>query len=93
MNVSPLVTKNKYNVLPKEEICHHVSRSIDFTTVPKPFPYFIRSASIEKEVMLKVELKTLNTHIPISVNALLDSGATGLFIDHALVKQHGITSC
>jgi predicted aspartyl protease len=51
---------------------------------------FIQSAHIEHEVMLKVGLKTVDTHTMVEVDALLDSGATGLFINRTLVKNNGI---
>jgi len=40
-------------------------------------------AKIEKEIILKVGLRTVNSHEVEEVDVLLDSGATGLFIDHA----------
>jgi hypothetical protein len=40
--------------------------------------------------MLTVGLKTIDTHAMVDVEALLDSGATGLFINHVLVHGNGI---
>ena len=51
---------------------------------------FIRSAQIEKEVTVKVAVQTVDTHAKVEVDALLDSGATGLFINHALVRNNAI---
>lgn len=45
---------------------------------------------IDKEVMAKVVLQTVDTHVKVEVDVLLDSGATGLFIDHVLVKENGV---
>ena len=42
--------------------------------------------------MLTVGLKTVNTHTMIDVDALLDSGATGLFINRELVQNNGIAT-
>jgi len=39
-------------------------------------------AKIDKEIMLKVGLRTVDSHEVEGVNMLLDNGATGLFIDH-----------
>jgi len=50
------------------------------------------SAKIEKEIMLKVGLRTVDSHEVEEVDALLDSGATGLFIDHAWLRQKKITT-
>jgi len=52
----------------------------------------IHSAKIEKEIMLKVGLRTIDSHEVQEVDALLDSGATGLFIDHAWLCQKKITT-
>ena len=51
---------------------------------------FIRSAQIEKEVPVKVAVQTVDTHAKVEVDALLDSGATGLFINRALVRNNAI---
>ena len=42
---------------------------------------FIQSMKMEREVFLNVTITTLDTHDSITVKALLDSGATGMFID------------
>ena len=42
---------------------------------------------------LMVGLKTVDTHAMIDVEALLDSGATGLFINRALIQNNGICTC
>jgi len=52
----------------------------------------IHSAKIEKEIMLKVGLRTIDSHEVQEVDALLDSGAMGLFIDHAWLRQKKITT-
>jgi len=53
----------------------------------------IHSAKIKKEIMLKVGLRTVDSHEVEVVDALLDSGATGLFINHAWLCQNKITTC
>ena len=50
----------------------------------------IRSANLEQEVTVKVALQTVDTHARMDVDALLDCGATGLFINRALVQENGI---
>jgi len=47
----------------------------------------IHSAKIEKEIMLKVGLRTIDSHEVEEVDVLLDSGVTGLFIDCAWLHQ------
>jgi hypothetical protein len=41
--------------------------------------------------MLKIGLKTVDTHTFLNLVALLDCGATGLFIDRAYVRRNNIT--
>jgi len=53
----------------------------------------IHSAKIEKEIMLKVGLRTVNSHEVEEVDTLLDSGATGLFINCTWLHQKKITTC
>jgi len=43
--------------------------------------------------MLRVGLRTIDSHEVEEVDALLDSGVTGLFIDHAWLCQKKITTC
>jgi len=42
-----------------------------------------------REVWLKVELEKLESHEGVAVKALLDSGATGLFMDTTFTKEKG----
>ena len=48
---------------------------------------FIRSMKMEREVLLNVTITTMDTHDSITVKALLDSGATGMFIDREFVHK------
>jgi hypothetical protein len=43
--------------------------------------YLIRSARVEREIVLDETITTLDMHDSCTVKALLDSRATGLFID------------
>jgi len=42
-----------------------------------------------REVWIKEELEKLESHEGVAVKALLDSGATDLFIDTAFAKEKG----
>ena len=53
---------------------------------------FIRSVTQEQDVMLTVGLKNVDMCAMIDVEALLDSGATGLFINRELVRNNGIAT-
>jgi len=52
----------------------------------------ICSAKIEKEIMLRVGLRMIDSHEVEEVDTLLGSGATGLFIDRAWLCQKKITT-
>ena len=57
----------------------------------KPKKFFIRTTRPKAELMVKVGLKTLDTHRMVDVNALLDSGATGMFMDRKFAEGNAIT--
>jgi len=70
--------------------CHlHASKNSTPWKTPKTF---ICSAMQEQDIMLTVGLKTVDTHTMIDVDALLDSGATSLFINRELVQNNGIAT-
>jgi len=58
----------------------------------KMIKQLIHSTKIEKEIMLRVGLRTIDSHKVEEVDALLDSGATGLFIDCTWLRQNKITT-
>jgi hypothetical protein len=122
MKVSPLVTKNPYNVLPVKETQNdglpsinliHVSyyvinflsklrirlhqtqntKNISLAKSRKKSKQFIHSIYPKPEIQMKIGLKMVDTHEMVEVDVLLDSGATGLFIDHVLVKGNQIMMC
>jgi hypothetical protein len=45
---------------------------------------------LQQEIFIKVSLRTLDTHDQIDLRALLDCGATGLFIDKTFVEKNGL---
>ena len=45
---------------------------------------------MEREVFLNVTITMMDTHDSITVKALLDSGATGMFIDREFVHKSGL---
>jgi len=52
----------------------------------------IHSAKIDKEIMLRVGLRMIDSHEVEEVDMLLDSGATGLFINCTWLHQKKITT-
>jgi F0F1-type ATP synthase beta subunit len=91
MKVSPLVTSNVFDVLPVKETkdkgssVYNSKNSIGKT--------FIHSIHLEPEICLNVGIKVVDTHAKIEVEVLLDSSATGLFINHMLVQDNRIAMC
>jgi hypothetical protein len=56
-----------------------------------PKRYVVASMPGPKSLHLKVELQTTDTGEVLATNALLDCGATGLFIDTEYVKRKRLT--
>jgi len=56
----------------------------------KPKHYFVRTTRSQSELMINVGLCTIDTHHMVDVKALLDSGATGMFIDKKFAEGNGI---
>lgn len=61
----------------------------DLTISPR---ILIRSSHLRRSTELKVHLQSISSHHPMGANALLDSGATGLFIDAEFVKAKNLTT-
>jgi len=56
----------------------------------KPKHYFVRTVRPQSELMINVGLRIMDTHRIVDVKALLDSGATGMFIDKKFAEGNGI---
>ena len=52
--------------------------------------YFVQTLQSKAELMVKVGLKLVDTHQMVDVDALLDSGATGVFMDIKFAEHNGI---
>ena len=42
-----------------------------------------------REVWMRIGMEKINTHKGVTVKALLDSGATGMFVDKKFTEEHG----
>ena len=69
--------------------------------VPHPSPYsqlsptpriYIRSANLRRSTELKIRIQTVDSSHPMAVDALLDSGATGMFIDVEFARAKNLTT-
>jgi len=52
--------------------------------------YFVRIVQPQSKLMINIGLCTMDTHRMVDVKALLDSGATGMFIDKKFAEGNGI---
>ena len=80
---SRLASSNIYSVLHPEKL----GNKWDFTNTTERARDVWRTMRPLREVWLKVGLEKLESHEGVAVKALLDSGATGLFIDTTFAKE------
>jgi len=80
-----LASNNIYSVLYPEKLGNKLN-SINTTERVRDIQHTLRPL---REVWLKVGLEKLESHEGIAVKALLDSGATGLFMDMTFAKEKG----
>ena len=52
--------------------------------------YFVQTLQPKAELMVKVGLKSVDTHQMVDVDTLLDSGATRVFMDKKFTEHNGI---
>ena len=73
-------------------VAHYVSRFISkLRGRIYPKRYFVRTIRPKSEIMVKVGLRTMDTHRLMDVNALLDSSATGMFMDKKFAEGNNIS--
>ncbi|KAF8241006.1 hypothetical protein L208DRAFT_1463330, partial [Tricholoma matsutake] len=58
-----------------------------------PCKYIVASTPSTHSLNLAIKLQTTDTGQILGVSALLDSGATALFIDAYLAQQHCLNTC
>ena len=52
--------------------------------------YFVQTLQPKAELMVKVGLKSVDTHPMVDIDVLLDSGATEVFMDRKFTEYNGI---
>ena len=82
---SRLASNNIYSVLHLEKL----GNKLMFTNTTKRVRDIQCTLRLLREVWLKVGLEKLESHEGVAVKALLDSGATGLFMDTTFAKEKG----
>jgi len=80
---SQLASNNLYSVLRLEKL----GNKLNSTNTTERVRDVWHTLQPLREVWMKVELKKLENHKRVVVKALLDSGATGLFMDIAFAKE------
>ena len=77
---SPAMTKlNTKQVMPEQP-----------TLQPSELPFLVHLATLQRRTEIPLQLRTIDSNTPISVEALIDLGATGLFIDIEYVWSKNI---
>ena len=74
-----------YSVLRPEKL----GNKLNFTNNTERVRDVRRTLQLLREVWMKIGLEKLESHEGIAVKALLDSGATGLFMDMVFTKEKG----
>ena len=89
--INPMIV-TYYAITFISKLCHpiHQPSQSKNSTPWKTLKSFICSVTQEQDILLTVRLKTVDTHAMSDVDALLDSGATSLFINCKLVQNNGI---
>lgn len=84
---------NRYSVFGNIEIPPHSEPEI-MSPPPEPYPskVYVRSTTAKLSTHLKVQLRTLDTQVQLELDALLDSGATGMFINTEYVRAHNLNT-
>ena len=80
-----LASNNLYSVLHLEKLGNKLN-STNTTERVRDIRHILQ---LLREVWLKVELEKLESHKGVAVRALLDSGATGLFMNITFAKEKG----
>jgi len=60
--------------------------------LPNPEQVLVRTAAPRRSTELQIQLESIDSHHPMAVTALLDSGASGLFIDVDYVFAKNLTT-
>src|SRR5882724_2693134 len=58
--------------------------------MPELPPFLICSATLHRGTDIPLQLNTIDSNAPLSIKALIDSGATGLFIDTDYVQSKNL---
>ena len=88
---------NRFQVLDKADTSDSSLETKIMSKTPSPLQavpekVYVRSANIKTSTFVAVQLKTIDTGFTAGLDALLDCGATGQFLDTAFVKEHNLNT-
>jgi len=94
---------NRFSVLKEEELSNippsnspkTEDRIMSEPVLPSPYTpqkVYIRSTKIRFSTKIHAQIKTLDTGVTLDLDALLDSGATGLFLDTQFVRGNNLNT-
>ena len=83
---SQLASNNLYSVLRPEKL----GNKLNYYKNTERARDVRRTLRLLREVWMKVGLEKLESHEGVAVKALLDSGATGLFMDTTFAREKGV---
>jgi hypothetical protein len=72
---------------PVVENLNHVKT---LATLGKGEKIIIRTTNLEREICINVMITTMDTHTSLTIQVLLDSGATGLFLDREFMHKNSL---
>ena len=79
-----------------EIMSSNTSPSMVFFLFDSPYQFptriYIRSAQLKFSLQVQIILTTLDTGVRVSITALLDSGATGLFLDKKFIEYQNFNT-
>ena len=82
---------------PQSPVINHLrtEQVVPEQPLPQPSkpPFLVQSATLRREIKIPLHLSTMDSNTPMIVEALIDSGATGLFIDIQYVRSKNIWTC
>jgi len=81
-----LIPRQKNYIVTISYVKRFISKLKERISWLKPKHYFVRTVRPQSELMINIGLRTMDTHHMVDMKALLDSGATGMFIDKRYIR-------
>ena len=85
-----LIPHQKNYIVTIRYVKRFISKLKEHISWLKPKHYFVQTVQPQSKLMINVGLCTMDIHHMVDMKALLDSGATGMFIDKKFAEGNGI---